>query len=83
MGRRGSVERRQHAGDDAEAYPGQRHQPERRWPRNGRSRSGRSAASAWQPFRRGLVPGFGGIRLAEIEAGVAVLGEVLEREPRR
>jgi len=29
------------------------------------------------------VPGFGGIRLAEIEAGVAVLGEVLEREPRR
>jgi GntR family transcriptional regulator/MocR family aminotransferase len=32
---------------------------------------------------RGLVLGFGGIRPAEIEAGVAVLGEVLEQQLRR
>ena len=32
---------------------------------------------------RGLVLGFGGIRPAEIEAGVAVLGEVLDRQRRR
>ena len=32
---------------------------------------------------RGLVLGFGGIRPAEIEAGVAVLAEVLERQLRR
>jgi len=32
---------------------------------------------------RGLVLGFGGIRPAELEAGVAVLAEVLERQLRR
>jgi hypothetical protein len=36
-----------------------------------------------QRISGGLVLGFGGIRPVEIEAGVAVLGEILEQQWRR